>query len=224
MCGRFTQTANKEEIEKEFKIDSFNNVNFNPRYNIAPSQDILAVRVLGAARELSELRWGLIPSWAKDPAIGNRMINARAETLTEKPSFQNAFPYRRCIIPATGFYEWKKGAGGKQPFYFYLKDKEIFGFAGLYEKWLDTDSGKYIETCTLITTAPNQILKPVHDRMPVILKPQDYSEWLDTAEKDTDKLQKLLNSYPADEMASHKVSKSVNVPGFDSSELILEIV
>ncbi|MDQ3798001.1 MAG: SOS response-associated peptidase, partial [Acidobacteriota bacterium] len=164
----------------------------------------------------------LIPSWAKEAEIGGRMINARAETLTEKPSFREAFKKRRCLIPATGFYEWqKKSSGGaKQPFYFYLKEKEVFGFAGLWEEWIDKETGDVLETCTIITTAANEVLKPVHDRMPVILKPADYAQWLDPEENNTDRLQKLLAPYPAVEMTSHAVSKSVNIPDADSPELI----
>ncbi len=152
------------------------------------------------------------------------MINARAETLAEKPSFKNAFRSHRCIIPASGFYEWqKKGTGAKQPFYFHLKDKDVFGFAGLYEQWLDKESGEQIETCTIITTEANKVLESVHDRMPVILKAKDYEQWLDAKEKDTDKLQKLLKPYPTSEMVAYQVSKSVNIPSNDSPELIEEI-
>jgi putative SOS response-associated peptidase YedK len=224
MCGRLTQKADKEIIKKEFKVDSFSlpDVILKPRYNIAPTQTIAAVLESGGERIIDALRWGLIPSWAKDESIGNKLINARAETLGEKPSFKNAFRLHRCIIPASGFYEWQKNAkGAKQPFYFHLKDKEVFGFAGLYEQWLDKESGEQIETCSIITTEANKVLEPVHDRMPVILKPKDYEQWLDAKEKDTDKLQKLLAPYPAGEMDSYEVSKSVNTPSNDSPELII---
>ena len=221
MCGRFTNSAKQKDVEKEFKIGKLNKVSFEPRYNIAPSQMIDTVLETDSERILTELKWGLIPSWAKDDSIGNKLINARAETLTEKPSFQKAFKSRRCIIPASGFYEWaKKGAGKKQPFYFYLKEKPVFGFAGLYEEWLDKESGELIETCTIITTEANEVLEPVHDRMPVILKPEDYDQWLDEKEKKTDRLQNLLVPFPSAEMASHAVSKAVNTPIYDSAELI----
>ncbi len=152
------------------------------------------------------------------------MINARAETLAEKPSFKNAFRSHRCIIPASGFYEWqKKGTGAKQPFYFYLKDKEVFGFAGLWEEWLDRETGELVETCTIITTEANKVLEPVHDRMPVILKAKDYDQWLDAQETKTERLQSLLAPYPAKEMASHAVSRAVNIPATDSPELIEEL-
>lgn len=221
MCGRFTNKAEEHEIEKEFKVGKLNNVSFAPRYNIAPSQMIDAVLEANAERILTELKWGLIPAWAKDDSIASKLINARAETLAEKPSFKNAFKARRCIIPASGFYEWsKKGAGAKQPFYFYLRDKQVFGFAGLYEEWTDKETGEIVESCTIITTEANEILEPVHDRMPVILKAENYDRWLDAKEKNTDALQKLLVPYPASEMASHAVGKAVNSPAYDSPELI----
>jgi putative SOS response-associated peptidase YedK len=175
MCGRFTNRAKPEQVKKEFKVENENSNLFQPRFNIAPSQMIDVVFEPESERILSQLKWGLVPHWAKDSEIGNRMINARAETLTEKPSFREAFKSRRCIIPASGFYEWQKvEKGAKQPFYFYLKEKEVFGFAGLWESWFDKTTGEELETCTIITTEANDVLKPVHERMPVILKPQNY--------------------------------------------------
>jgi putative SOS response-associated peptidase YedK len=221
MCGRFTQKAPWEKVKEEFGVKAAEDADLKPRYNIAPSQPIATVRVIEGATELSLLKWGLVPSWAKDSEIGNRMINARAETLTEKPSFRDAFKKRRCIIPATGFFEWsKKGSGAKQPFYFYLKDKEVFGFAGLWEEWLDRDTGELLETCTIITTEANEILKPIHDRMPVIVKPNDYERWLNTQETKTGNFESILAPYPAEEMTSHAVSRVVNSPTEDSPTLI----
>jgi putative SOS response-associated peptidase YedK len=222
MCGRFTNKAKKEEIEREFKIGRLNKVSFEPRYNIAPAQLIDAVLESDAGRVLTGLKWGLIPRWAKDDSFASKTINARAETLAEKASFRDAFKSRRCIIPASGFYEWaKKGANAKQPFYFYLTEKDVFGFAGLYEEWLDKESGELVETCTIITTEANEVLEPVHDRMPVILKAEDYDLWLDEKEKNPERLQNLLVPFPASEMASHAVGKAVNSPSYDSSELII---
>lgn len=222
MCGRFTNKAKPEQIKTEFKVGTKNPDIFQPRYNIAPTQMIDVVFEPETERIISQLRWGLVPSWAKEAPTSKILINARAETLTEKPSFREAFKSRRCIIPATGFYEWqKKGTGAKQPFYFYLKDKEVFGFAGLWEEWLDKQTGEMLETCTIITTEANEVLKPVHERMPVILKPENYDEWLDAKVKDTDRLQELLKPYFAKEMDSHPVSKSVNIPESNSAELIL---
>ena len=224
MCGRFTSQAKPKEIEKEFDVKVSDNELFTPRYNIAPTQTIAAVLESDGKRIIEGLRWGLIPGWAKDQSIGSKMINARAETLAEKPSFKNAFRSHRCIIPASGFYEWQKQTkGAKQPFYFRIKDKDIFGFAGLYEHWLDKETGEQIETCTIITTEANKVLEPIHERMPVILKPEDYEQWLDAKEKDTDKLQKLLALYPSEEMESYQVSKAVNSLSNDSPELLEEI-
>jgi putative SOS response-associated peptidase YedK len=224
MCGRFASRGTAKDIEKEFKVGKLNKLIFEPRYNIAPSQPIAAVLETDGERMVSELRWGLIPAWAKDAAIGSKLINARAETLSEKPSFKNAFRSRRCIIPASGFYEWaKKGAHAKQPFYFYLKEKPVFGFAGLWEEWLDKESGELVETCTIITTEANEVLEPVHDRMPVILKAENYDQWLDEKLKDTGRLQHLLAPYPAEEMTAHAVGKAVNSPAYDSPELIEQL-
>lgn len=222
MCGRFSSSSKPEQIKKEFKVAVEDPAIFKPRYNIAPSQMIPVVLDRTGERIVAQLKWGLVPSWAKDALIGSRMINARAETLMEKPSFREAYKSRRCIIPASGFYEWQRAEkGAKQPFYFYLTNKEVFGFAGLWEKWVDKKSGESLETCTIITTEANDVLKPVHDRMPVILQAADYDEWLDTKEANTDKLQKLLAPYPPDEMSSHAVSRAVNSPTLDSPELIV---
>ncbi len=224
MCGRFVSKAKKAEIEKEFKL-KVDNKNFTePRYNIAPTQQIAAIVQTENLREISSLKWGLVPSWAKDDSIGSKLINARAETLSEKPSFREAFRSRRCIIPASGFYEWQKTAkGAKQPFYFYFKEKEVFGFAGLYEKWLDRHSGELLETCAIITTEANEVIKPVHERMPVILKSESYEQWLDPREKDMSVLQKLLVPYAPDEMTTHAVSRAVNIATADSMELVVPV-
>lgn len=221
MCGRFVSKAKKEEIEKEFEIEIKGEDFILPRYNIAPTQLIAAITEIENTREISLFKWGLIPKWAKDESIGSKLINARAETVHEKPSFQDAFRSRRCIIPASGFFEWQKTfKGAKQPFYFYLKEKEVFGFAGLWEEWLDKQTGELTETCTIITTEANDILKPVHDRMPAILKPEVYDEWLNPKMKDTGKLQNLLVPFPADEMSTHTVSRNVNFSKTDELELI----
>ncbi len=221
MCGRFTQTIKPKEIEKKFAVKIPEKTLFKPRYNIAPSQIIPAVLESDGERIISELRWGLIPVWAKDESIGNKLINARAETLSEKPSFREAFRRRRCLIPASGFYEWQKAEkSAKQPFYFYLKEKEVFGFAGLWEEWLDKQTGELLETCTIITTEANKVLQPVHNRMPVIIKTENYEQWLDKNEGDTNTLQKFLIPYPAKEMASHAVSRAVNISSNDAPELI----
>jgi putative SOS response-associated peptidase YedK len=221
MCGRFTNNAKPEKIKTEFKIADKNPNLFQPRYNIAPAQMIDVVFAPESERILSQLKWGLVPSWSKDAPTSKGLINARAETLIDKPSFREAFKSRRCIIPASGFYEWqKKGTGAKQPYYFYLKEREVFGFAGLWETWLDKQTGELLETCTIITTEANEVLKPVHDRMPVILKIANYDEWLDAKVKDTVILQELLKPYPAKEMDSHAVSTNINYPDSNSADLI----
>ena len=217
MCGRFTLTFSAEELAEAFELDEVP-ASFPPRYNIAPSQPIAAVlkTIEHPVRHLSLLRWGLIPSWSKDPAIGNRLINARAETVAEKPSFRTAFKRRRCLIPASGFYEWQKQERGKQPFYFHLKRKQPFAFAGLWETWQDIPTG------TIITTEANQLSQPIHDRMPVILKPQDYEEWLEPNNQNIAELQSLLKPFLSEEMEIYPVSNQVNNPANDSSECIVE--
>jgi putative SOS response-associated peptidase YedK len=193
------------------------------RFNIAPGQTIAAVPNNGNNR-LDFFVWGLIPSWAKDPQIGNKMINARAETLAEKPSFRNAFKRRRCLILADGFYEWKSeelnGRTIKIPMYIKLKDNRPFAFAGLWETWQASD-GSEIRSCAIITTEPNAFLQKIHNRMPVILPESDYSPWLDPKEADPVSLQKYLKPYPAEAMVAFPVSRRVNDPANDSVECIL---
>jgi putative SOS response-associated peptidase YedK len=224
ICGRFTNSAKPEQIKKEFKVGKVNPKLFTPRYNIAPTQEIPAVLEKEGERIIENLKWGLIPHWSKDDSFASKLINARAETLSEKASFRDAFKTHRCIIPASGFYDWdKKSSGVKQPYYFYLKDKDVFGFAGLWSEWTDKETGELIETCTIITAEANEILNEVHDRMPVILKAKDYDQWLDEKEKSTNELQDLLTPFPDKKMAFHPVSRAVNSPGEDSPDLIGEI-
>lgn len=210
MCGRFVLRASPQQLQQLFELDSSEPV--EPRYNIAPSQPVLAVResVEGADREMTFLSWGLVPFWADDPKIGNRMINARSETAHEKPSFRAAFKYRRCIIPADGFYEWQKKNGAKQPMLIGLEDDRPFGLAGLWEHW--ERDGSVIESCTILTTEPNELLKPIHNRMPVILHPEDYDEWLDRSVQKADPLRHLLRPFPAEKMKTVPVSTHVNNP------------
>jgi putative SOS response-associated peptidase YedK len=165
------------------------------------------------------LKWGLVPSWAKDISIGAKLINARSETVTEKPSFREAFKQRRCIIPADGFYEWQRTEGRKQPFFFQMRDERPFGFAGLWERWQGA-TGQVIESCTILTTEANEVLRPVHDRMPVILHSDDYELWLDEDVRKREFLNDLLRPYPAKEMVSHPVSTAINSPGNQGATLI----
>ena len=219
MCGRFTLFEPDKVLAKEFGVSDF--PPRSPRYNIAPSQPIAAVRAVpaGNGRELALLRWGLIPSWSKDPAIGNRLINARAETAQEKPSFRNAFRRHRCLIPSSGFYEWLRWERGKQPYFVRMRDGHPFAFAGLWDRWESTDEG-VIETCTILTTAANAVLAPIHDRMPVILPPGEYDRWLDPSIKDPDSLAPLLVPFPPEEMLAYPVNPRVNVPSADDKECI----
>jgi len=219
MCGRFTLFEADKVLSKEFGVSGVPPL--SPRYNIAPSQPIAAVRTphTGAGRELALLRWGLIPSWSKDPAIGNRLINARAETVQEKPSFLNAFRRHRCLIPTNGFYEWQRQERGKQPYFVRMRDERIFAFAGLWDRWESPDDG-VIETCAILTTAANAVLAPIHGRMPVILPQAEYARWLDPALKDPDSLSPLLVPFPPEGMLAIPVSPRVNAPSTDDEKCI----
>ncbi|GAB4263637.1 MAG: SOS response-associated peptidase [Candidatus Promineifilaceae bacterium] len=216
MCGRFALFESGEKIAEAFGLNAADtavlaNHPLEPRYNIAPTQPVLAVRLSKEGRrELAVMQWGLVPAWSKDPQIGARMINARAETVAEKPSFRTAFKRRRCIIPASGFYEWQKTAGGKQPVFIHAADKSPLGLAGLWEIWQGGD-GSYLESCTIITTSPNTLMRPIHNRMPVILEPEDYATWL---RPDPDPMTglHLLRPFPAEKMAAYPVSTYVNSP------------
>jgi putative SOS response-associated peptidase YedK len=188
-------------------------------FNIAPSQGVAAVRVAsGGSRELCSLKWGLVPSWADDVAIGNRMINARAETVATKPAYRKAFGSRRCLIVADGFYEWQKTGRQKQPFYIRLKDERPFGFAGVWEKW--SKAGEPLESCSIITTDANELVAPIHNRMPVIVPPEAYDLWLSPDTQEVELLQSLLRPYPADGMVAFPVSTLVNSPTRNSADCI----
>lgn len=213
MCGRFTLRTSPRELVEIFQL--LHALDDSPRYNIAPTQPVLAIRQVGKLREPSRLRWGLIPSWAKDARSGPPLINARAETLVGKPTFRTAFCKRRCLIPADGFYEWKKGDGKtRQPFYIRMANDRPFAFAGLWESWNQGDLPA-VESCTIITTAANSRLAELHDRMPVILQEEDYDRWLDPTLKECAGLEPLLVPYPPEEMTFHAVSPFVNSPRND---------
>ena len=222
MCGRFTLFQSTEIMSKAFDLGKISP--FKPRYNIAPTQEIATILIKSddTERQLKMLHWGLIPSWAKDVKMGAKLINARAETLTEKPSFRTAFKKRRCLIIADGFYEWKQQDGKKQPFYFKLQDEQPFAFAGLWEHW--EGEGEVIESCTILTTEANHIMQPIHGRMPVILPSKNYGLWLDPTVQKPDLLQPLLVPYSADAMTAYPVSTRVNKPINDSPECIQELV
>lgn len=218
MCGRYSLTTPEEALRRLFDYTGPAR-NLPPRYNIAPTQGAPVVRANGdGGRELAMLRWGLVPSWADDPAIGNRMINARAETVAEKPSFRQALAARRCLVPATGFYEWQKTNGAKQPWNIRPAGDDTFAFAGLWEVW---DKGEApLETFTIVTTEANDVLRPIHGRMPVILGPENYGAWLDTAGTPAHDAQELLGPCPAAWLAAGKVGTHVNKPANDDAQCL----
>lgn len=218
MCGRFALKVPPRTIQEHFHLPE--TPDLLPRYNIAPSQPVAVVRHLPGKsyHQLDMLRWGLIPHWAKDVKISYKMINARAETLVQKPSFRAAFKKRRCLIAADGFYEWQHNGNTKQPFYVQLKKRDVLSFAGLWESWRSPD-GKNIESCTIITTTPNERIKKIHDRMPVILPPEQYESWLHESASE-ESLMRLLVSYPADEMEAYPVGTQVNSPKNDTPDCI----
>ena len=208
MCGRYMITSAREAIKRVFDVPTL--FELAPRYNVAPTQNVPVVRLEEGECELVMLRWGLIPSWAKDPEIGNRMINARAETVAEKPSFRAAFRRRRCLVVADGFYEWQKRPHGpKQPYYITVGNGGPFGFAGLWERWSDPIEDYPVESCAIVTTAANDLLKPIHDRMPVIIGPSDFDAWLDTSGNPAI-AQALLAPYPAERMSARPISRRIN--------------
>lgn len=220
MCGRYTLRVNTETLAEKFGVDGAL-PDLPPSYNIAPGREVAAVVSGGEGEErrLEMMRWGLIPSWAEDPGIGYRMINARSETAPSKPSFRQAFKKRRCLIPADGFYEWKKENGGKQPYHFRLGDGEPFVFAGLWETWKNPDGGSIV-SCTILTTEANGVVGEVHPRMPVILPSEDHEIWLAPDFEEKEPLADLLRPYPDDAMETFPVSRFVNRPGNDDESCI----
>lgn len=222
MCGRFTLTVTWEDLMERYLIDPQSTSPFHtPRYNIAPTQMITAVIDDGRRRRIGQLRWGLVPSWARDPSGAAKMINARSETLEEKPAFRTPFLRRRCLIPADGFYEWQRNVERKIPHRIGMKDGRIFSLAGLYDMWTAPD-GSRLSTCTIITTRPNQLMERIHDRMPVILSPEDETVWLSRNAK-ADELKRLLVPFPADEMSATVVGTTVNSVKNDNPECIQPI-
>ena len=221
MCGRFTLKTTPETLTETFPDFTMPD-ELTPRYNIAPSQEVPVVPNNGE-NTMESFQWGLIPSWAKDPKIGNRMINARSETLAEKPSFRTAYKQRRCLVLADGFYEWRQEPGGKSktPIYIRLKSDKPFAFAGLWEAWRPSTGDDPLLSCTIITTTPNSLMETIHRRMPVILEPDAYDLWLDPHEQPAAQLNGLLKPYPAEEMMAHPVSRFVNRPGNDSSDCVV---
>ncbi|OUM96421.1 MAG: hypothetical protein A9Z00_13455 [Thermobacillus sp. ZCTH02-B1] len=220
MCGRYTITVTLEELIVRYTIGVANIPYHRPKYNVAPGQMVPAVISDGRTNRLGELRWGLIPSWAKDEKIGNRLINARAETAAEKPAFREPLRMRRCLVPADGFYEWRtEPDGSRQPMRIVLRSGGIFSMAGLYETWIAPD-GRRISTVAILTTEPNELMASIHDRMPVILRPEDEALWLDRSVRDPEALKPLFRPYPADELEAYPVSKAVGNVKADDPSLI----
>jgi len=219
VCGRFALATEKNILDMLYDLESRTGFELPRRYNIAPTQQSVIFRLTPGEEtgELAMLKWGLVPFWADDPAIGSRMINARAETVSSKPSFRDAFKKRRALVPASGFFEWKQENGGKQPYYVTRKDRRPFSMAGLWESW--NKGGTVLETFTIITTAANKLLAGLHDRMPVIVPDDAYRLWLDHA-ADPERIKAMLVPSPADELTLHPVSKAVNSPANDRPELI----
>jgi putative SOS response-associated peptidase YedK len=198
MCGRFVLITDLKNIQKNFNVQEVF-CQYQPSWNIAPGQLVPAIINHDGKNRLVCFRWGLIPSWSKDASIDDKLINARAETVDKKPSFRDAFKRRRCLIVADGFYEWKREGNKKMPLYYYLKSGRPFGFAGLYETWISPDK-KEINTCVIITTVANELITPVHDRMPVILSGEQEKAWLESDAADAANLKSILKPYPAEEM------------------------
>lgn len=209
MCGRFRLGKGREALKKHFDADA--DLDWDPRYNVAPGQSVATVRQdpTEPQRYLSLMRWGLVPFWAKDAKIGYKMINARSETAADKPAFRDALKSRRCLIPADGFYEWKKLGKEKQPYCFTLLDDGIFAFAGIWDRWKSPE-GKIVETCSILTTSPNDLVRDVHDRMPVVLPPDAYELWLDPGFTKHEGIVELLKPLAASAMKKFPVSTRVN--------------
>lgn len=220
MCGRFVLCSPVADIEIEFHIDN-TAFTHDPSYNIAPTQNIVIIKKNGI-KALTNCRWGFLPSWVKDPDAGNQMINARSETVAEKPSFRKAFKNQRCLIVADGFYEWMKEGKKKVPVFIRLKSRKPFGLAGLYNLWTSPE-GEETCTCTIITTEANEVLSSIHHRMPVILPRYRHDPWLDPKNQDTEKLLSLLQPYESGEMEFYTVSSKVNSPSFNEKENVVRI-
>lgn len=221
MCGRFTLGVTMEELMLHYMLNDVPNyIDYRPRYNIAPTQQVFAIIHDGTKRRAGTLRWGLIPYWAKEIRIGSNMINARSETLLDKPAFRVPFLRKRCLIPADGFYEWQKhGNGQKTPFRITLKDRKLFSFAGLYDTWMSPE-GEKISSCTIVTTQPNALMSPIHNRMPVILSAEQEQLWLDRTIQRPEDILPLLTPYPENQMHAYPVTMEVGKVANDSIELI----
>lgn len=212
-----------DTLQTRFDIKSEQRLQVLPRYNIAPTQEIAVITNSPQGNQLTRMKWGLIPPWASSPSLGTRMINARSETLLERRSFKNAFLYRRCLIPADGFYEWTPAASKRIPMRITLLNTNLFAFAGLWEAWHNPATGAWVKSCSVITTSANDLMKSIHDRMPVILKPTDEASWIDSSTQDVDTLKQLLQPYDQTEMDAYKVATLVNSPRNDTVDCIARV-
>lgn len=219
MCGRYTQTRSTRELIERFAVSASLLDQLAPRYNIAPSQPAPIVRMDNQQRVLAPMQWGFVPFWADDPQMGQRMINARAESAAEKPAYKAAFRRRRCLVPADGFFEWQKTSRGKRPMYVRVDGGELFGFAGLWDRWQSPD-GSPLETFTILTTEANELLKPIHSRMPVIVPAEREAQWLDPGAEGPAAVEPILAPFPADRMSATPVSRRVNSPAHDDPSCI----
>lgn len=221
MCGRFVLKDNIKTLSKNFDFDQDDDVLFEPKYNITPGQNAPII-IKEETRKCAIMRWGLVPSWSNDPLIGFQMINARSETVAQKPSFKNSLRKRRCIVPSNGFYEWKKlDNKTKTPYYIKMKNNKPFGFAGLWDTW--NKDGANLTTFTIITTSPNELIKPIHDRMPVILKKEDEDLWLNPDIQNSDVVLHLLKPFSSDDMETYEISTYVNNPRNEGEKCIVPV-
>ena len=219
MCGRFGLWAEPGKIASHFQVQL--SLPLTPRYNIAPSQEVPAVRETeSGGRELAVLRWGLIPHWAKEERIGYKMINARSDAVFSKPAYRAAIRRRRCLIPASGFFEWQRSVRGKQPYLIKVRDADLFAMAGLWERWTNPETGEVVESCTIMTTRPNSVVGALHDRMPVIIEPDFYALWLDPAIQDPERISPLLQPTPEEQTVVYRVSREVNNPANDRPSVL----
>ncbi|SFI30175.1 Putative SOS response-associated peptidase YedK [Paenibacillus sp. UNC496MF] len=219
MCGRYTITVTLEELLLHYWISDSNAPYQQPKYNVAPGQMVLAVIHDGEKNRLGELKWGLVPSWAETTKLAAKMINARSETVWEKPAFRKLMERKRCVIPADGFYEWRQEEGRKQPMRIVRRDRKLFSMAGLYDTWISPDGVK-LSTCTVLTTAPNELMEPIHNRMPVILRPEDEATWLDRSERDNATLNRLLRPFPSELLEAYPVGAQVGSVAKDDESCI----
>lgn len=221
MCGRYAFYSPAEAVRRTFALDDLPEL--KPRYNIAPTQSVPVVRVgEDRRRTMAMLHWGLVPKWAREKAVGSRMINARAETVAEKPAYRDAFRKRRCLVAADGWYEWQSAPGGKNPWFIRLRERRPIGFAGLWERWTDPSNGSLLESCTIVTTDAASSIRKIHDRMPVVLPESEWDRWMDPAYSDAEMLAKDLGPYDPKALEFWPVSRAVNAPRNEGPELIEE--